>query len=112
MNTILKFVDPRAIKFFNRVEFLTMSESMLTSIIQRSTLNITETVKFQVMLQWASNKVKGKSSPAMATIREHGDAAYDKMTGQKFLELQAIMTRLTRELKLHKIPPQDLIKVR
>ena len=103
VNTILTYVDPRASKLFQRLEYLMLSESMLTTILSRRTLLITETLKFQVMLQWSLFKVTkghyiGLERPATLTPSESQ-------------ELQLIMNRLTRDLKLAKIPAQDLIKV-
>lgn len=90
VNTIFKFIDPRAGKFFQRSEYLTLSESMFTSLISRTTLALSECGKFQVMLRWANHKVG-----------ENG----------KHRELQLIMNRLTRDLKFHKIPPNELITI-
>ena len=64
------------------------------------------------MLNWATNKVTGKSALlGMTTISESADQM-EHLTPSKAFELQVIMTRLTRDLKLHKVPPQELIKVR
>lgn len=106
VNTIFKFVDPRATKFFLRSEYLTLSESMFTSLISRPTLSVTECQKFQVMLRWATQRVVcGKIV--------NPDLSYDmsSLTNTKRRELQIVMNRLTRDLKLHKIPPQELITV-
>ena len=108
VNTIFKFIDPRATKFFLRTEYLTLSESMFTSLISRASLSVTECHKFQVMLRWATNRVMGgKRLPPI-------DSAFDRtdqLPSGKRRELQIIMNRLTRDLKLHKIPPQELITV-
>lgn len=104
VNTILKFVDPRATKLFQRQEFLTLSESMFTSMLSRPTLNVSESRKFQVMLLWAMNKIKIKN-----TINDYN--VPDNLPKAKAFELQVVMNRLTRDLKLHKIPPSELIKV-
>lgn len=102
VNTILNFVDPRASALFARQEYLQISESMLQTILTRQNLNLIETRKFQVMLQWSLHKVKTEKIENQKN---------DKLGSSKVTELQAIMNRLTRDLKLHKIPPQDLIKV-
>lgn len=102
VNTILSYVDPRANALFARQEYLSLSESMLQTILTRQNLNLSETRKFQVMLQWSLHKVKTDRTDLQRN---------DKMQNMKVNELQAIMNRLTRDLKLHKIPPQDLIKV-
>lgn len=103
VNTILTYVDPRASRLFQRPEYLMLSESMLTTIISRRTILMNETLKFQVMLQWSLFKVTkghyiGNERPATLN---HSESQ----------ELQVIMNRLTRDLKLAKIPAQDLIKV-
>lgn len=90
VNTIFKFIDPRGGKFFQRNEYLTLSESMFASLISRSTLSLSECAKFQVMLKWATNKLGENSKPR---------------------ELELMMNRLTRDLKFHKIPPNELITV-
>lgn len=103
VNTILAYVDPRATKLFQRAEYLMLSESMLTTILSRKTVIISETLKFQVMLQWSLFKVtKGHYI---------GYERPPTLTNHQSAELQVIMNRLTRDLKLAKIPPQDLIKV-
>lgn len=91
VNMILQFVDTRAVALFSRQEFLELSESMFQSIIGRE-LNIPEVYKFEIMLRWATHHVTTVTRPDPQ-------------------ELQCTMSRLTRELKLHLIPPQELIKV-
>ena len=103
VNTILAYVDPRASILFARAEYLMLSESMLSTILSRKQLTITETLKFQVMLQWTLYKVtKGQYM---------GYERPNNLTTYQVIEMQSIMKRLTRELKLCKIPPQDLVKV-
>ncbi|EEC06287.1 rap GTPase-activating protein, putative, partial [Ixodes scapularis] len=94
VNMILQFVDTRAVALFSRQEFLELSESMFQSIIGRE-LNIPEVYKFEIMLRWATHHVTTVTRPGKLRL----------------VELQCTMSRLTRELKLHLIPPQELIKV-
>ena len=103
VNTILSYVDPRANALFARQEYLQLSESMLQTILTRQNTNLSETRKFQVMFQWSLHKVKADRPDAL-----RNDNKYQSV---RVNELQTIMNRLTRDLKLHKIPPQDLIKV-
>ncbi|CAG2159594.1 unnamed protein product [Oppiella nova] len=103
VNTILNYVDPRANALFARQEYLQLSESMLQTILTRQNVNLSETKKFQVMFQWSVHKVK--------TDRLADRPQNDKLQTTRVNELQAIMNRMTRDLKLHKIPPQDLIKI-
>lgn len=116
VNTILNYIDPRAPGLFSRQEYLNLSESMLQTILTRQNLNLSETRKFQVMLQWALHKVR-RATQERAHHHHHANKpdnnvrSHEKVNYSKVNELQAIMNRLTRDLKLHKIPPQDLIKV-
>ncbi|XP_071043931.1 uncharacterized protein [Parasteatoda tepidariorum] len=91
VNAILQYIDSRAAQLFRRKEFLDLSESMFQMILGRD-LNVAEVVKFQVMLEWTKYKIE------MST----------KVDPR---ELNCTMNRLTRDLKLYKIPPQELIKV-
>ena len=108
VNTIFKFIDPRAGKFFQRSEYLTLSESMFTSLVSRASLSVTECHKFQVMLRWATHRVLATGrNVSIEVVCDNTDL----LTAAKRRELQIIMNRLTRDLKLHKIPPQELITV-
>ena len=113
VNTIFKFIDPRAVKFFQRSEYLTLSESMFTSLISRTTLEVTECHKFQVMLRWATHRVRGFTGTSYPSTSDSPNPLdyREPLTSTKRRELQMIMNRLTRDLKLHKIPPHDLITV-
>lgn len=58
-------------------------------------LEVPEVCKFEAMLGWARHKIRTKTSSKM-------DAK---------LEFRCTMERLSRDLKLYRISPQDLIKV-
>ncbi|EAT43468.1 AAEL005099-PA, partial [Aedes aegypti] len=94
VNMILAFVETRAYALFQTAEFLTLSESMVQMIMCRN-LEIPEVRKFEAMLAWAKHKVKSKASAK---------------TDAK-VEFRCIMERLARDLKLHRISPQELIKI-
>ncbi|XP_055608146.1 uncharacterized protein LOC129755598 [Uranotaenia lowii] len=94
VNMILAFVETRAHALFQSADFLLLSESMLQMIMCRN-LEIPEVRKFEAMLAWAKHKVKSKASAK---------------TDAK-LEFRCTMERLARDLKLHRITPQELIKV-
>lgn len=94
VNMILAFVESKAHTLFHLPDFLNISESMVQMIMCRN-LEIPEVRKFEAMLAWAKHKVKQKSSAKV-------DAKH---------EFRCIMERLTRDLKLHRITPQELIKV-
>lgn len=112
VNTILKFVDPRVAKFFSRSEFLTLSETMITSILSRPGLELTEVHKFQIMHQWAVNKVVNSdpNHPTILVTKENVNT--HNLSPAKFAELRAIMSRLTRDVKFHKMAPNEIIRVR
>lgn len=94
VNMILAFVETKAHTLFHLSDFLNISESMVQMIMCRN-LEIPEVRKFEAMLAWAKYKVKQKS-PAKVDVKH---------------EFRCIMERLTRDLKLHRITPQELIKV-
>ncbi|XP_053669722.1 uncharacterized protein LOC128720101 [Anopheles nili] len=94
VNMILAFVETRAYALFQNADFLTLSESMVQMIMCRN-LEIPEVRKFEAMLAWAKYKVKSKASAK---------------TDAK-VEFRCIMERLARDLKLHRISPQELIKI-
>lgn len=58
-------------------------------------LEVAEVKKFEAMLAWAKNKIKTKTSSKL-------DAK---------LEFKVTMERLSRDLKLYRITPHELIKV-
>ena len=93
VNMILAFVETRAFQLFQCADFLTLSESMVQMIMNRG-LEVVEIKKFEAMLSWAKNRVKQKPE------------------GDMNVEFKCIMERLTRDLKLYRITPQELIKVR
>lgn len=91
---ILAFIETRAYQLFKHPDFLKLSESMVQMIMCRS-LEVGEIKKFEAMLEWAKNRVKDKKSSKV----------------DPKVEFKCIMERLSRDLKLHRITPQDLIKV-
>ncbi|GAB0093891.1 rap1 GTPase-activating protein 1-like [Sergentomyia squamirostris] len=99
VNMILAFVETKAHQLFKQDEFLNLSESIVQMIMARS-LEIQEIRKFEAMLAWARHKVKTKALAAATNNR-----------GNSRSEFRTIMDRLTRDLKLHRISPQDLIKI-
>ncbi|XP_037969779.2 uncharacterized protein LOC105380439 isoform X2 [Plutella xylostella] len=96
VNMILAFVEQRASALFQTPEFLNLSESMVQMIMCRS-LEVPEVRKFEAMLNWARNKIqKSKSATTKTDVKN---------------EFKCTMERLARDLKLHRISPQELIKV-
>lgn len=96
VNMILAFIEQRANALFQTPEFLNLSESMVQMIMCR-TLEISEVKKFEAMLLWARNKIKLSKSAVNKTDAKN--------------EFRCTMERLARDLKLHRITPQELIKV-
>ena len=115
---ILAFIETRALSIFNNIHFLDMSESMVTMIMSRnlevsfnfiytftmqcnvkvkfySLFQVPEIHKFEAMLKWAKNHIRKQS--------------YSNKVEAK-IDFRACMERLSRDLKLYKISPNDLIK--
>ena len=110
---ILAFIETRALSIFNNIHFLDMSESMVTMIMSRNLeviisvslslisinsdkFKVPEIHKFEAMLKWAKNHIRKQS--------------YSNKVEAK-IDFRACMERLSRDLKLYKISPNDLIKV-
>ncbi|XP_066582757.1 uncharacterized protein rsh isoform X2 [Prorops nasuta] len=93
VNMILAFVETRAYQLFQRPDFLTLSESMVQMIMCRG-LEVGEIKKFEAMLSWANNRSRSKANK----------------TDEK-VEFDCIMERLSRDLKLYRIPPHELIRI-
>ncbi|KAG5336569.1 RPGP1 protein, partial [Acromyrmex charruanus] len=93
VNMILAFIETRAELLFNHPDFVTLSESMVQMIMCRG-LELPEVKKFEAMLNWAKHRIKTKSTKIDAKV-----------------EFKCIMDRLSRDLKLHKITPQELIRI-
>ncbi|XP_065565417.1 uncharacterized protein LOC136030399 isoform X2 [Artemia franciscana] len=97
VNMILSFIETRAGQVFNCTSFLSLSESMVQMIMARN-LDIPEIRKFEAMVQWGKQKVRSRPQ----NISSRLDAK---------MEFRCIMERLSRDLRLYRISPQDLIKV-
>ncbi|XP_076180512.1 rap GTPase activating protein radish isoform X2 [Ptiloglossa arizonensis] len=93
VNMILAFVETRAYQLFHNPGFLTLSESMVQMIMCRG-LEVGEIDKFEAMLNWAKHRIKTKSTKVDAKV-----------------EFKCIMERLSRDLKLYRITPQELIRI-
>lgn len=93
VNMILQFIETRAYQLFQNPDFLMLSESMVQMIMCRD-LSIVEIKKFEAMLSWAKHKIQSQSSKVDAKV-----------------EFKCTMERLSRDLKLHRITPHELIKV-
>lgn len=93
VNMIMVFVEPIAYQLFQNPDFITLSESMVQMIMSRE-LAVVEIKKFEAMLAWAKNKIEKQSSKLDPKV-----------------EFKCTMERLSKDLKLHKITPQELIRV-
>nr|XP_023020456.1 uncharacterized protein LOC111509018 [Leptinotarsa decemlineata] len=94
VNMILVFLESRCSILFNMDDFYELSESVVQMIMSRN-LDVPEIAKFQAIHEWAKHKIKNKTS--------------NKLDAK--LEFRGIMERLTRELKLYRITPQEIIKI-
>ncbi|XP_050477240.1 uncharacterized protein LOC126867115 isoform X4 [Bombus huntii] len=94
VNMILAFIETRAYQLFQNPDFLTLSESMVQMIMCRG-LEVGEIKKFEAMLEWAKNRIKDKKSTKV----------------DPKVEFKCIMERLSRDLKLYRITPQELIRI-
>ncbi|XP_031831114.1 rap GTPase activating protein radish isoform X2 [Nomia melanderi] len=92
-NMILAFIKTRANQLFKNSGFLTLSESVV-QMIMGSNLEVEEIAKFEAMLSWAKHRIKTKT----------------KISDPK-LELKCIMERLSKNLELCRISPQELIRI-
>ena len=95
VNMILLFVETRAYQAFQCPDFQSLSESIVQMIMARN-LEVPEVAKFETMLQWAKHKIRTRA------VTSRIDAK---------IEFRCTMERLTRDLRLYRISPQDLIKV-
>ncbi|TRY78649.1 hypothetical protein TCAL_06617 [Tigriopus californicus] len=95
VNMILAFIETRSLAVFQDEHFLQLSESMVQMIMNRN-LEVSELAKFETMLKWARHRVHSKSFTSVVDAR---------------IEFRCCMDRLTRDLKLYRIAPQDLIKI-
>lgn len=93
VNMILAFVETRAYQLFQNPDFLNLSESMVQTIMCRG-LEVVEIKKFEAMLNWARHRIKTKATKLDAKV-----------------EFKCIMERLSKDLKLYRITPQELIRV-
>ena len=67
----------------------------MVQMMMARNLEVAEITKFEAMLDWAKSRVRTK-----------GTNRFDSK-----VEFRCIMERLTRDLKLYRISPQELIKV-
>lgn len=114
LNSIMNYIDPMANELFERKEYLQLSESMLMSILTRKTLQLSETRKFQVMVEWA--KHHASSNSAINSVSEIDNPIDFEMEALKEsirieTEFRRVMSRLVKEIKLEKISNEDIVKV-
>lgn len=95
VNMILLFIETRAYQVFQCPDFLSLSESIVQMIMARN-LEVPEVRKFEAMLQWAKHKIRTRGAASRVDAK---------------IEFRCTMERLTRDLRLYRISPQDLIKI-
>ncbi|KAG9511322.1 Rap1 GTPase-activating protein 1 [Fragariocoptes setiger] len=111
LNLITNFIDPQAKEFFERDEYLILSESMLMSILTRKTLQLSETRKFQVMLEWAKHHVLTLSLTSRDKPSTGAEPSSEDIETINQEEFRKVMRRLTKDINLDKIPIEDLVKI-
>lgn len=97
VNMIIAYTEFCPMSVLSRPDFLGLSESMVQMIMCRD-LSCAEIRKFEAMLAWANHRVAQRQGTAPPTAADRK-------------EFRCIMERLTRDLKLNKISPQELIKI-
>ncbi|XP_014664555.1 PREDICTED: uncharacterized protein LOC106806909 [Priapulus caudatus] len=95
VNMIIQFINNNAAEFLDNRHYLPLCEPFFTIIICRELRTVSEIEKFQSMLAWAKYYLRRQRHPK----------------GRASEDLKTIMDRLSQDLKLHKISPNDLIKV-
>ncbi len=95
VNMILLFIETRAYQVFQCPDFLSLSESIVQMIMARN-LEVPEVRKFEAMLVWAKHKIRTRGAASRVDAK---------------IEFRCTMERLTRDLRLYRISPQDLIKI-
>lgn len=131
LDAIYDFIDPQGNEFFSRLEYLELYESVLTSLLCRKTLQVTELKRFQAMDGWARQQVANKQQRQLlqrkqsAEIRELGEAGGEQQQAVQAAECKVmsreeaeqeyrnLITRLNKDvnIKLDKISSEDLVKV-
>lgn len=97
VNMIIAYTEFSPMQVLTRPDFLGLSESMVQMIMCRD-LNCAEIRKFEAMHAWAKHRVIQKQAATPQAPFDHND-------------FKCTMERLTRDLKLKKISPQELIKI-
>jgi RAP1 GTPase activating protein 1 len=69
----------------------------MVQMVMSRNLEVAEIRKFESMLAWARHKIRSRPSTSKVDAK---------------IEFKCTMERLARDLKLYRISPQDLIKVR
>lgn len=62
LNSIYDYIDPLASEFLSRTEYLELDESVLSSLLSRKSLKVSELKKFQAMQAWVSHHLANKQA--------------------------------------------------
>lgn len=123
LDAIYDFIDPQAMEFLSKPEYLELYESVFTTLLSRKTLQATELKKFQAMDEWARHQVtlKQQRKQQVQSLNQQEQEKsvelieYSAQTNRPELdaEYKNLMLRLNKEvnIKLDKITNDDLVKV-
>lgn len=60
LDSIYEYIDPQGNEFFTRPEYLELNESVLTTLLTRKSLQVTELNKFLAIHNWVKNQISMK----------------------------------------------------
>lgn len=95
VNMIVMYINNNASDFLNQHHYMCLCEPFFTIIICRELKCVAEIDKFHTMLAWAKYFIR-RQRQAKGRVTD---------------DLRSVMDRLSQDLKLHKISPNDLIKI-
>lgn len=129
LDSIYEYIDPLGNEFFTKREYLELNESVLTAILTRKTLQVTELNRFLAIHGWVTNQLQIKNQQrqqrqqsitgdldATAIMKpserlEGNPKEIAKEENDSF-EYRNLMGRLVKtvNIKLDKISNEDLVK--
>lgn len=130
LDSIYEYIDPLGNEFFSKTEYLDLNESVLTTLLTRKSLQVTELNKFLALDSWVKNQfaikqrhnqLRKQSSieDPMGLTRSIAFEAKDKpqplielKDDSEIAEYRNLLSRLVRtvNIKLDKIAIDDIVK--
>lgn len=119
LDSIYEYIDPHAVEFFSKSDYLELYESVFTTLLSRKTLQISELKKFQAMHGWAKHQVANKHEQRQKLQKEHSleqeliEIEKEPIDPEESeAEYRSLMIRLNKDvnIKLDKISNEDLVK--